>query len=231
MDLSEPKPEWGGPWTERKLEAFAKYVRSYLTIMNRNRYWKTIYFDGFAGSGSRKQKESDLHHQLSIAPEEEKLYRGSAERVLQLPNPLVFDYYYFIDTNESSLKKLKKHLTEMPEALNKKLEFRPGNANEALNQLAGALRQIKPSYAALVFLDPFGMQIDWSSIAALKETRTDVWILIPTGVIINRLLDRKGELKNLKKLESFFGLTEEEIRKRILPDRNHSHSLWRRNQS
>ncbi len=63
-----------------------------------------------------------------------------------------------------------------------------------------------------MLLDPFGMQIDWESIASLKETRSDVWILIPTGVIVNRLLDKKAELKNIKKLESFFGLGESEIK-------------------
>lgn len=212
MHLSEPTPEWGGPWTERKLEAFTKYVRSYLTIMKKNPYWRTIYFDGFAGSGTRKQQKSELYEQLPIDTEDETLYRGSAERVLKIPPPLGFEYYYFVDRNAISLEKLEKHLAALPETKVKNLVFRPGNANEELLSLAGALKKKKPSYAALIFLDPFGMQIDWSSIEALKDTRSDVWILIPTGVIINRLLDRKGELKNLKKLESFFGLTEEEIR-------------------
>jgi hypothetical protein len=57
------------------------------------------------------------------------------------------------------------------------------------------------------------MHVDWKSIASLSGTRSDVWLLLPTAVIINRLLDRKGELKNLKRLESFLGLTEDEIRK------------------
>src|SRR5690606_41228475 len=56
------------------------------------------------------------------------------------------------------------------------------------------------------------MQRDWDSIESLKDTRSDIWILVPTGVIVNRLLDKKGELKFLKKLQSFFGLKEEEIR-------------------
>lgn len=47
---------WGGRWTEEKLDAFEKYVRAYLTIMNKQRdkyHWKLMYFDAFAGSGSR----------------------------------------------------------------------------------------------------------------------------------------------------------------------------------
>ena len=47
------KKKWGGKWTEEKLDAFEKYVRAYLTIMNNYRDvygWKLLYFDGFAGS-------------------------------------------------------------------------------------------------------------------------------------------------------------------------------------
>ena len=52
------------------------------------------------------------------------------------------------------------------------------------------------------------MQVDWTSIEQLKGTRTDLWILIPTGVIVNRLLDRKCELTHIDKLTSFFGKDE-----------------------
>lgn len=51
---------WGGRWTEEKLDAFEKYVNAYLTIMNsyREKYdWKLIYFDGFAGSGTRNEND------------------------------------------------------------------------------------------------------------------------------------------------------------------------------
>jgi len=46
--VQESQPEWGGPWTEKKLDAFAKYVSAYLYIMKKNPQWDTIYFDGFA---------------------------------------------------------------------------------------------------------------------------------------------------------------------------------------
>lgn len=112
--LQEPISEWGGPWTEKKLNAFTKYVSAYLTIMNRYPYWKTIYFDGFAGSGNRKeQPKSDLYQQLKITPQEDHVYKGSAERVLKLMNNHSFDFYYFIDTNETSLNKLEIKLKNL----------------------------------------------------------------------------------------------------------------------
>lgn len=63
-----------------------------------------------------------------------------------------------------------------------------------------------------MFIDPFGMQVNWSSIASLKGTRSDIWILIPSGVIVNRLLPKTGKIKNKEKLEDFFGLSIEQLR-------------------
>ncbi len=203
-----PNNDWGGPWTEKKLQAFAKYVSAYLTIMKKFPYWETIYFDGFAGSGTKgKDVKTELYQQLKITEEEEKTYKGAAERVLTLKDDLSFSYYYFIDKKEESLDKLKAKLKDIQ---GKKIEFRSGDANKWIKELAKVLNT--KEYAALIFLDPFGMQIDWCSIKELKGTRSDVWILVPTGVIVNRLLDRAGELKYIDKLESFFGLTEQEIK-------------------
>lgn len=211
---------WGGQWTEEKLDAFEKYVNAYLTIMNVSRdkfNWELIYFDGFAGSGSRnekkKEKESalllDFFKDLSIMEEELNLYKGAAERVLSIPQR-GFDYYYFVDKDKESSDNLRELLSQFEK--NKRLEFRSTDANEQIAMLAGAMQKDK-KFASLVLLDPFGMQVDWKSIELLKGTRTDLWILIPTGVIVNRLLDRKGELTHIEKLKSFFGKDEDFLRK------------------
>ena len=66
-----------------------------------------------------------------------------------------------------------------------------------------------------MFLDPFGMQIDWATIEALRGLSVDLWILVPTGVIINRLLEKHVDLDkgfiHADKLEKFFGLPQNEI--------------------
>lgn len=205
--------DWGGPWTEKKLDAFSKYVWSYLTILKEQPQWKTIYFDGFAGSGERKNPtpESEaLYRQLRLTEEEESVYKGAAERVLTLKDGLVFDFYYFVEASHQSLDMLKARLKALPNSKKTRLNFKLGDCNKWLRELSTALQNSK--YAALVLLDPFGMQINWSSIASLKGTRSDVWILVPTGVIINRLLYRNGQLEHLERLQSFFGLSESEIK-------------------
>ena len=81
--------------------------------------------------------------------------------------------------------------------------------------LADALKR-DSRLKALCFLDPFGMSIDWKTIEALSGKSIDLWILIPSGVIVNRLLQRKEKggdvLLYPEKLKSFFGMSEEDIK-------------------
>ena len=216
--VCEPS-SWGGRWTEEKLDAFEKYVNAYLTIMNkhRDRYqWKLIYFDGFAGSGSRNEEGreensellQDLFKSSFLEKDELNIYKGAAERVLNI-SQRGFDYYYFIDKDEESNALLEQLLSQYKET--KKLAFRVSDANKQIEIMANAMGKDN-KLTSLVLLDPFGMQVDWKSIELLKGTRTDLWILIPTGVIVNRLLDKKGELPYIERLMSFFGKDEDFLR-------------------
>ena len=219
------KKSWGGKWTEEKLDAFEKYVKAYLTIMNVHRDacgWKLLYFDGFAGSGTRSQDEekeeivqaADLFGQ-EVTVEDFNVYKGAAERVVRIESDGVgsFDHYYFVDKSEENCKALEKKLEQYQTHGRK--HYLNKDANEAVGMLSNTLRKYS-NCKALVFLDPFGMQIDWTSIESLKDLSVDLWILVPTGVIINRLLERKVDqekgLAHAEKLMSFFGMTEEVIR-------------------
>jgi three-Cys-motif partner protein len=212
------KETWGGDWTEQKLNAFEKYVNAYLTIMNKYRdkhNWKLIYFDAFAGSGSRdfsqeKQEIPGLFAEFGISNEDLSVYKGAAERIVGI-GQRGFDYYYFIENDEPSRKELENRLTSLNHDNKLQLIFRGADANEQIAIMADAMKKDK-HYYALTLLDPFGMQVNWSSIEKLADTNTDLWILIPSGVIINRLLDREGKLTHIDKLVSFFGMNETEIR-------------------
>lgn len=219
------KKNWGGRWTEEKLDAYEKYVKAYLTIMNAYRDangWKLLYFDGFAGSGTRSQEEVVLEMQEAldlfgreVTSEDFNVYQGAAERVVKIESDNIrsFDHYYFVDKNEENCYALQEKLASY-ETIGKK-HYLPKDANEAVKMLASTLHNYN-NCKALAFLDPFGMQIDWASIASLKALSVDLWILVPTGVIINRLLERKVDqqrgLAHAEKLEAFFGMSEAEIK-------------------
>ena len=217
--LNEPQYDWGGEWTIRKLDAFEKYVKSYLTIMNkyRDKYdWQLIYFDGFAGSGCRneleKQSEVSRYKDLfeEVITKDDISYKGSAERVLSI-DTRGFDFYYFIDIDKNSNESLQIKLNSKYQGTSK-LVFRGDDANNQIRLLSDSMLK-NPRLKALVLLDPFGMQINWQSIESLGRVNgIDLWILIPTGVIVNRLLERDGSLSHIEKLKLFFGLDENTIR-------------------
>lgn len=214
------KKSWGGIWTEEKLDCFESYVRAYLTIMNayRDKYnWKLLYFDGFAGCGSRGSEDRFALEQVyganPIDENELKLYAGAAERVVRLEQVMRgFDYYYFVDRNEDNLTRLELKLA--PYTTTGRKVFRPDNANSQLIELSKGMKD-NQNLKTLCFLDPFGMNIDWESIVSIAGRSIDLWILVPTGSIVNRLIQKNGELRYPDKLQNFFGLPEEEIKQRL----------------
>ena len=69
-------------------------------------------------------------------------------------------------------------------------------------------------YKVLAFIDPYGMQLKWSSLEALKGLSIDMWILVPTGLGVTRLLKNDGEIEDslMQRLETFLGLSSKEIK-------------------
>ncbi len=218
---SEPMQSWGGSWTEEKLDAFEKYVKAYLTIMKNfapKNKWKLFYFDAFAGSGSRGNEEKEVNIKEENQPSgffdselieviiNQSNYRGAAERVLDVNlDGFTFDYFYFIDKDGESLDNLKSKLTPQYGG-RRAMAFRQGDANEKVLELVNYIQRNQNS-AALVLLDPFGMQLKWDTVKALKHIKhLDLWILVPSGVIINRLLTRKGEIMCQERLSELFGM-------------------------
>ena len=223
---------WGGPWTEQKLDCFTRYVKAYLTIMNAYRekyHWKLLYFDGFAGCGDRKLQEDALDKTIDIFGDQNvdemdiNLYQGAAERVVRLEQEMAgFDFYYFSDKYEDNLTRLELKLAGY-NTKGRKI-FRANDANVETKNLAQAMKRdaetpqsVSHPYhlKTLCLLDPFGMSIDWETIEQLAGKSLDLWILVPTGSIISRLIKNDGSLMFPKTLERFFGLPQEQITERF----------------
>ena len=48
-----PVHEFGGDWTEQKLERLRKYLSAFMKAMDKRTYSQTIDVDAFAGTGCR----------------------------------------------------------------------------------------------------------------------------------------------------------------------------------
>lgn len=60
----------------------------------------------------------------------------------------------------------------------------------------------------MVFLDPYGMQVEWKTIEAIAHTKgIDLWILCPLGQAVNRLLTKRQPPPDMwaERLTKFFG--------------------------
>jgi three-Cys-motif partner protein len=192
------KNQFGGSWTERKMQIVVDYAKAYLVIMNKQTWAKTIYFDGFAGSGL-------------IEEEKEEIKKGTALRILDISIPKPFDLYYFVELDQDR----KKHLEETIQKnyFGKNAHVVQADCNDKLIKLADFLKKNK-KYRALAFIDPYGMSVNWNSIEVLKDLGIDLWILIPTGIGVNRLLKKDGNISEawLNKLEIFLGIGKEKIK-------------------
>jgi len=190
--------QFGGSWTDEKMAIVVKYATAYLTIMNKQDWVKTIYFDGFAGSGYIESSES------------EALKKGTSLRILDIAEPKPFDIYYFVELNEDHKKTLEQNLINHPRREN--IFIVKEDCNAKLVALANYLKNNK-SYRALVYIDPYGMSVDWASIEHLKDLGVDLWILVPTGIGVNRMLSSNGNISEpwMNKLEKFLGYSKEEI--------------------
>jgi three-Cys-motif partner protein len=213
-----PMNQFGGNWTDNKMDIVVSYAKAYLTIMQAQSWVKTIYFDGFAGSGSiveekdlEEREPNELFELSAVEPKsDEEVKKGTALRILDIIEPKPFDLYYFVEKNEVYQQELKSQVeANFP---GRSIHVVKGDCNEKMVAMADYMKK-NTAYRALAFIDPYGMSVKWSSIEALKGLGIDLWILVPTGVGANRVLVNDGEIPEswLCTLESFLGISRDMI--------------------
>lgn len=194
--------EFGGHWTEKKLDCVSSYLQAYQTALKFKNF-KLVYIDAFSGDGSVELKDDDS----PLLREGRSFTRGSARRAIDLDPP--FHHYHFIDKSRSSLVELRDMVAEVKPAFLDCMSLHPGDVNKVLPRIVQRLdvRQER----AVVFADPFGMQLDWETVMAVAAVPiVDFWYLVPTGLAINRLLTRDGTMPKAwsDRLDRFLGVTD-----------------------
>jgi three-Cys-motif partner protein len=187
--------QFGGDWTTRKLEVLAGYLRSYTTAL-KNTPFRKLYIDAFAGTGYRDASRGDEDDSSQntlfpdmAEPEPQSFLDGSARLALQTEPR--FDQYIFIERSPERCVHLKRLKSEFP-ALSNLVDIQQGDANAKIQQLC--TRDWR-STRAVLFLDPYGMQVEWKTIEAIAQTKAiDLWLLFPLGIGVNRLLTKSGDI-------------------------------------
>lgn len=191
---------FGGTWTEEKLERVTAYLAAYQNVM-KNQNLRTVYIDGFCGDGTISMKGDDDN----LAEEGRRIITGSATRALQLATP--FAEYHFIDRSATSVEALKAIAASIQPGFEQRVHTHAEDVNAALPRIVNSLNN--RTDRAVVFVDPFGMQLDWSTVQAVAaKPIVDFWYLVPIGIAVNRLAtknaDRMSEAWG-KRLDAFLG--------------------------
>jgi len=186
---------FGGPWTKQKLTILEKYLKAYISIFEGNERAKKlrrVYVDGFAGTGNifKKQENADQLSFSDVCEFEEfetDFIPGSAKIALELDPG--FHRYYFVDSNRKHVQNLDQLGQSYPD---KKVDIVHSDCNTWLQKWCKNNNWY--GERAVVFLDPYGMQVEWNTLEAIAKTQSiDLWLLFPLGQAVNRLLPENKE--------------------------------------
>lgn len=186
-----------GIWSEEKLDLLAKYLKAYSIIMNeQKKSWLRAYYyiDAFAGSIRPRAKE-----------DEQRYIDGSP--LLALQTEPQFDGYWFIDISPRRVERVERLREQFPHCV---IEIRQGNCNQVLcNEIVPRIPYSSKT-RAFVFLDPYGLQIEWDTIRQLANTRTcDIFINFSV-MGVTRLLprDQSPDPEVIEQLNKVMGSTD-----------------------
>jgi three-Cys-motif partner protein len=201
-----------GPWAREKLDSLNHYLTYYTRRLKKQTQWRKIYVDAFAGRGTSRVRSkasapsfcNDLFTP-AMAPEEEEaqVLKGSPRVALDIPDP--FDRYTFIERKPkriTELKALKEHYDA-----SRDIEIKEGDANAHLKALL-AERKDWRRHKGVIFLDPWGMHVPWSTIEEIARTGAfEIIINFTLGMAVQRLLARSGKISPARRrtLDSYFG--------------------------
>lgn len=195
-DLLNKIERFGGDWTRKKLEALSHYLRGYVKALNRQSSLNLFYIDAFAGAGicrlsatgsrSKGNSHPALFDITSGDEPDAEVIAGSALRAMSLDPQ--FSHYYFIEKDSGRAETLDG-LCQTVLGDPRRYTLLIGDANFELRKLIDGIEWRRHPYPrAVVFLDPYAVNVEWETLRSLFATKAvDVWYLINTATI-QRLL-------------------------------------------
>jgi len=182
---------FGGPWSLIKTDIVEQYLRFFSQAL-KNQGFRRIYVDAFAGSGAfayiRPSSTGDLFGDMGGVS-----HSGSAQRALSLQPQ--FDELVFIESDAENVRALEE-LTR--KAGHPSVRIERGDANIVLQSVCST--QDWKWMRGVVFLDPFGMHVDWNTLRKLAETRAvDVWYLFALAGTVRNLPRLASKLDHTKR--------------------------------
>ena len=172
MSKETDEHEFGSDDTDVKLQLVREYSSAYCTAL-RGKFRHLWYIDAFAGTGSRtiKHPARPGDFMSEDAPEWIEKRPGSARIALDIKPG--FSRFILVDSkprHATALEALKDEYSD------REIKVICGDANK---QIRDTISQTSWSNKrALLFLDPYGMEVEWETLEAIAATQAiDVWYL------------------------------------------------------
>ena len=187
---------FGGQWTQEKLDILHRYLEAYTTAL-KDQPFRLIYVDAFAGEGYYEPKSAGFDEDYS---EFRELVKGSAAIALDVDDK-PFDEPIFVESDQDRIRSLEKMAGEYPM---REIKIIQGDANIEIPIFC---ENMKTSDRAVVFLDPFGPEVSWGTVATLAETeKIDCWILFPLNRVVRDMpVTAEPPVDRAEELDRVFG--------------------------
>lgn len=184
---------FGGPWSLIKTTVIGKYMVFFNRAL-KNSSFQRVYIDAFAGSGAfRYITDAPKFTLFGVRDETQDIHAGSAQLTLTVDPP--FHRVFFIEKNRSNVKALKQLISEYDHPA---AEVVRRNANDVLQKICRPQKWRRRR--GVIFLDPFGMGVEWKTLELIAQTRAlDVWFLFAIGALIRNLPASASKLDAGKK--------------------------------
>jgi three-Cys-motif partner protein len=193
--------EFGDQHTELKLSVVEKYLGAFTTAL-RGKFKELWYIDAFAGTGSRTIRHAPKAATLLEAqPAKIERRRGSAKIAIDVRPS--FDFIVFIEKKKPYVAALEELAANHP---NRRIAVVKGDANDAILSLvqANSWRFTR----AVLFLDPYGMEVEWSTLEKVAATKAiDVWFLFSLSGLYRQATRKLSDVDKHKRaaLTRIFG--------------------------
>ena len=187
------KPRKWGPWSEAKLNILERYLPAFTTAV-RGKSDGAIYFDLFAGEYNNQRRDQP------------GTFAGSTRIAFETKPPFTHIAFFELENQASTLR---RDISRNIPCENCWWEIFPGDCNDTITNALSKLEEYNwaPTFA---FLDPYGLDLSWSTIEQLarwrmnKRTKVELLILFPEPalprVIAQAVKNGKSDVKLVDKV-------------------------------
>lgn len=181
--------EFGGVSTDLKLSLVQSYLESFVIAL-RQKFSQLWYIDAFAGTGERTVRLSAEPATLfdEASPERVLQRRGSAQ--IAIDTQPQFDRLIFMERKPVHYDALVRLAAGYPD---RQIDVLQGDANEEIRRLVRSRKWT--GTRAVMFLDPYGMSVEWSTLEEIRATEAiDVWYLVTLAGLFRQATRKESAL-------------------------------------